>query len=387
MMVTDSYGEGRIQRLGALGFGLTLLAGSYAVIREHPAGLLPSGVAWPALLALAVTAGLLIAGQWHRWPFALTATAASVLSGVPFPMMLAIYALLRTGHRRAGLGLAVILATSGFFQDTFNVLMRRETITSNVAHGTVEALLTVLAALSVSRQGQLAAAREELRAAAERDRAQRLRLRTAEMAHDGVGHRISLMLLQSGAIELTAAPDQDDVRARCAAIHDAGRAAMAELGEVVEVLRDGEASYAVAAGPGFEDLDALVDVYRLHDQDVELRCTVPDARSMPPKLQEAAYRVVEEGLANVLRHANGAPTQAVCAMSDDRTTLVAEVANAAPPVRRAPVLPGTGTGIDALAERLTGLGGSLTARHTPDGGHLLRAELPLPAHDTATGNS
>ncbi|MEV7601347.1 histidine kinase [Kitasatospora sp. NPDC089797] len=386
MNVAERYGDVRLCRVGAFALSLALLAATYAVLQEHHEVLLLPGAEWPPMLALAIATGLLVLGRWRHWAFAGAATAAAVLSGVSFPLMPAIFVLLRSGRYRTGSALALLLALSGLLNDRVNVLMLPDALASNVAHGVVETVMVVLAALLANRQEQLAAAREELRALAERDRAQRLGLRLAEMAHDGVGHRISLMLLQVGAIESAAGPGQETVRARCGVVFEAGQAAMAELSQVVGVLREGEGPSAVAGRtgrPGLSDLGALVDVYRLHEQEIDLRCDWPPGRVVPPEVQEAAYRSVEEGLSNVLRHAAGALTRVDCAEHRDRRTLVVEVLNSAPP-ERSPTAPGgpgirvgTGTGLAALAGRIAALDGTLTARPTPDGGHLLRAELPL----------
>jgi signal transduction histidine kinase len=364
------------RRLGPAALAVVVVVLTGAVMRDAPDGLWPARTAWPSLLALGVTVLVLAAGGWGSWAFVVAACVTSLLSGVPFPMMVAVFALVRRRRYRSAAAATLALAVLGMLGPGADVLMSHHAPLANVAHALVEALVPALAALLANHHERLRAAEGALREGAERERAQHLRLRLAQSAHDGVGHRISLMVLQSAAIESTTTAAQREIRERCTAIGDAGRAAMGELAQVIQVLREQEhlrPPPPPGPVPDFGDLPALVGLYRSHDQDIQLDLD-PVAPRLPAAVQEAAYRVVEEGLSNVLRHAPGATTRITC-RADGRLLLV-EVANTAPGV--APrTAPGTGTGLTSLAERTAALGGTLTARRTPAGGHLLAARIPL----------
>jgi len=242
------------------------------------------------------------------------------------------------------------------------------------------------------------------------------RARIAGELHDVVTHNVSVMIVQAGAARqvLGAAPDQ--ARSAMLAVEASGRAAMTELRHLLGLLGPpGAADNAVPgdgarAGqdlrpqPGLGQLRALVDRVAATGLPVDLHVgDVP--RCLPPGPDLAAFRVVQEGLTNVIKHA-GRPRTRVSVDYRDGGLLV-EVADAGPPTSAAgaltsatggpssatgsrasaagSALPGTGRGLLGLRERMALYGGQLDAGPRPGGGWLVRARIPaelLPAGPT-----
>jgi signal transduction histidine kinase len=199
------------------------------------------------------------------------------------------------------------------------------------------------------------------------------RTRIAREMHDAVGHRVSLMVLQAGAIEMAAA-DPDRVAQLAGQVQTAGRQALDELRQMVGVLRaeDGEEAPR-APQPGLADLPALVAQCRAAGMAVEL--TMPPEGSAPVEAAagRAAYRVVQEALTNAGKHAPGAAVRVAVERPTGELSL--RVVNGAPS-RPAGDAPGGGYGLVGLGERVRTLGGRLSAGPRLDGGFEVEAVLP-----------
>ncbi|MGY1803073.1 sensor histidine kinase [Blastococcus sp. SYSU D00922] len=196
------------------------------------------------------------------------------------------------------------------------------------------------------------------------------RTRIAREMHDAVGHRVSLMVLQAGAIEV-AARDADRVEQLAEQVQTAGRQALDELRQMVGVLRGAEIDEDAPLGPqpGLDDVPRLVASAREAGMDVELR---GDAGAADPAVGRAAYRIVQEGVTNAGKHAPGAR---VCVTVERRADeLVVSVVNGA---GGTPADAGSGGfGLVGLAERVRTLGGRLDAGPRLDGGFAVEAVLP-----------
>lgn len=197
------------------------------------------------------------------------------------------------------------------------------------------------------------------------------RTRIAREMHDAVGHRVSLMVLQAGAIEM-AATDPARVEQLAGQVQTAGRQALDELRQMVGVLRAGDGEDTpLAPQPGIDALPRLVDESRQAGMAVEL--TGPaDGAGLDPAVGRAAYRIVQEALTNAGKHAPGAPVGVALERSAGR--LVVRVVSG--PGRVSEPAPGGGYGLVGLAERVRTLGGRLTAEPRLDGGFCIEAELP-----------
>jgi signal transduction histidine kinase len=197
------------------------------------------------------------------------------------------------------------------------------------------------------------------------------RTRIAREMHDVVGHRVSLMVLQSGAIEMAAA-DRDRVEQLSRQVQTAGRQALEELRQMVGVLRAEELDDDAPLGPqpGLADLSRLVAQSGEAGMTVELR-PLPD-EPVDPSVSRAAFRIVQEALTNAAKHA---PGSAVCVTVERRPGAVTvRVVNGAGVTH--PETPGGGYGLVGLAERVRTLGGRLDAGPRLDGGWAVEAVLP-----------
>jgi signal transduction histidine kinase len=197
------------------------------------------------------------------------------------------------------------------------------------------------------------------------------RARVAREMHDAVGHRVSLMVLQAGAIEMAAA-DQHRVEQLAGQVQTAGRQALDELRQMVGVLRAGELDQAAPLGPqpGLEDLPSLVAESRAAGMSVEL--TGPPQVPLDPAVGRAAYRIVQEALTNAGKHAPGAAVSV--SVQRPEGELVVRVVNG--PGDRPAHADGGGYGLVGLGERVRTLGGRLTAGPRLDGGFAVEAVLP-----------
>jgi signal transduction histidine kinase len=201
------------------------------------------------------------------------------------------------------------------------------------------------------------------------------RARIAREMHDAVGHRVSLMVLQAGAIEM-AAGDRERVEQLAGQVQTAGRQALEELRQAVGVLRNGEDDAApLAPQPGLDDLGRLVGECRAAGMTVELRRPA-DAAPVDPAVSRAAYRIVQEALTNGGKHAPGAPV--TVDVERPAGEVVVRVVNG-PGRRPGEAPPGGGFGLIGLGERVRTLGGRLQAEPRLDGGFLVEAVLPAEA--------
>jgi len=220
------------------------------------------------------------------------------------------------------------------------------------------------------------------------------RTRIARELHDVVAHRVSLMTVQAGAAKAVAAADPEGALRAMGAVEEAGRQALDELRHLLGVLRPETGLDGLGPQPGLADLPRLVEQTRGAGLDVSLATDgVPAA--LPARVDLFAYRIVQEALTNVLKHAGpGAHTEV--RLGTDRSGIVVEVLDdgkgleppsaAAGPFRPAdsPVDDrqdrrsgrSAGHGIVGMRERALLLGGTLEARPRPGGGFRVVAHLP-----------
>jgi signal transduction histidine kinase len=163
-------------------------------------------------------------------------------------------------------------------------------------------------------------------------------------------------------------------------IRASAHAALEELRDIIGVLREGgEQTAPEPPQPTLAEVPALIDESRAAGMHVRARIDAPDAEAVPAALGRTAYRVVQEGLTNARKHAPGAAVD-VAIVADDGRLVVGVVSRRPVGVREgsaAERLPGAGTGLVGLAERVALAGGEL--EHGPDaaGDFVLRASLPF----------
>ncbi|OLF13349.1 sensor histidine kinase [Actinophytocola xanthii] len=207
------------------------------------------------------------------------------------------------------------------------------------------------------------------------------RNRIAREMHDVLAHRISLLSLHAGALELRLGARGDEDAEVAGVVRDCAHQALEDLREVIGVLR-GDVLAADDAPdrpqPTLVDLPALVDESRRAGMRVQLDSAVAEPDAVPAVASRSAYRILQEGLTNARKHADGARVS-VTVRGAAGEGLTVEVCNPGQPGSTAPGdIPGAGAGLIGLVERATLAGGRLEHGRTESGDFRLRAWLPWP---------
>jgi len=252
----------------------------------------------------------------------------------------------------------------------------------HLAVGTVIALCWLIGRTTRLRRAYLAELEERaarLERAREADtRAARAeeRSRIARELHDVVAHHVSVMTVQAAAARRVLDNAPDAARDALTAIEQMGRAALAEMRNIVGVLRTGDPAER-APQPGMRDLPALVEQMREAGLAARLRVEGV-ARPLPPGIDLAAYRLVQEALTNSLRHA-GPSAQAWVTVRYDPGELTVHVEDDGGRPDGKPAAGGTGGGhgLVGIRERVALYGGRLRIGPRPGGGFEVRAHFPL----------
>ena len=198
------------------------------------------------------------------------------------------------------------------------------------------------------------------------------RTRIARELHDVVAHRVSLMTVQAGAAKTVAADDPESAMSAMDAVEKAGRQALDELRHLLGVLRPEAELDGLGPLPGLGDIPRLVGQFKAAGLDVSL--TMEGAETdLPARVDLSTYRIVQEALTNVLKHA-GPSSRAEVRLSTDNRAVAIEVLDNG---HGATILPGSGHGIAGMRERTLLLGGSLDAGPRPGGGFQVVARLPI----------
>ncbi|MFD4261097.1 sensor histidine kinase [Streptomyces sp. NPDC058534] len=341
---------------------------------DHPGGQPP--------LWLAAGLGLLVgAAVWQRRRrpelLLIAALAAFVALSAWIVVMLAQFTLAeRTASwRKSALATAAVLAA------VIVPVWRMGGPDAGAPIGLAIGVVPALIGLYVGTRRELLAGLRERAERAEREQQQRVeRARSDERAqiardmHDVVTHRVSLIVLHATALEATKGDNAVTIGRQIGAI---GREALTELRSLVGVLRADEAA-PTAPQPGLADLEALVDASRRAGTPVTLEmadATAAAAAGLPALVEHAVYRVVQEALSNVRKHAGRARTRVRISRTPQLLHLaVTNEHGAAGPEHG---LPSGGHGLLGIAERVRLLGGILDARPTPEGGFEISAQVPL----------
>jgi signal transduction histidine kinase len=200
------------------------------------------------------------------------------------------------------------------------------------------------------------------------------RLRIARELHDVLAHNISMINVQAGVALHLMDEQPEQARTALTAIRDASKDALGELRSVLDVLRQSGEAPPRSPTAGLADLPQLVAGTEAAGLTVNTDIQVPDG-PLPPGLDLAAYRIVQEALTNVTRHANA--RSATVRVTQDDGVLTVEVVDDGRGGPTHSSVHGAGTGIAGMRERAAALGGFLEAEPRPGGGFAVRAELPL----------
>jgi signal transduction histidine kinase len=194
------------------------------------------------------------------------------------------------------------------------------------------------------------------------------RARIASELHDVVTHNVSVMVVQAGAARKVLASSPADAEEALLAVEASGRTAMAELRNLLGLLSPAGDGVALHPQPGLSELDALIGRVSAAGLPVELHVS-GTPRPLPPGADLAAYRVVQEALTNVLRHAGRAATSVMVHWGEKLVITVSDSGRG--------TSGGTpGRGLLGLRERLALYGGELDAGPRPGGGWQVRAVVP-----------
>ncbi|MFJ3723269.1 sensor histidine kinase [Streptomyces sp. NPDC090045] len=257
-------------------------------------------------------------------------------------------------------------------------------------------MLVLTGALRGLGDAQQRIAEQESISEAERARRTLLeeRARIARELHDVVAHHMSVITVQADSAPYRLPGMPEPVQEEFAAIAASARESLGEMRRLLTVLRgdgaNGGAEGERAPQPGIDRLQQLVETTVRAGQPVELSLAAGAAGAAPPAVDLSAYRIVQEALANVVRHAPGARTRVSVTVDEDEVLVL--VVNG--PARDAVVeleSSGTGHGLVGMRERVRLTGGTLDTGPLPDGGFRVAARLPLntpnePAHLNEEGN-
>lgn len=211
------------------------------------------------------------------------------------------------------------------------------------------------------------------------------RSRIAREMHDVLGHRLSLLSLQAGALEVADGIDES-VAESARTIRTTARQCLDDLRQVIGILRDGQSwrqpdgadRAATRPQPTLTELPDLVTASRRSGLGVNVTILVDEATTAPVALGTAAYRIVQESLTNALRHAAGT-TVDVTVRGGPGVGLTIEVINPLPVATSPPTSgDGAGTGLIGIGERVATLGGTVSTGPTDEGTFAVTAWLPWP---------
>jgi signal transduction histidine kinase len=198
------------------------------------------------------------------------------------------------------------------------------------------------------------------------------RLRLSREVHDVVSHSLSTIAVQAGVARLVLAQQPGQAGAALSAIETASRSALDELRKLLRQIRDPEDAHEATA-PTLSDLPALIDRLRRAGLDVSYHCT-GQPRPYSTAVELSAYRIAQEALTNVTKHASGARTWVQVDHGADKLIVTVTDEGGPNPVRSAA---SGGLGIPGMRERAGLLGGTLTAAPGPGGGFIVSARLPV----------
>lgn len=229
----------------------------------------------------------------------------------------------------------------------------------------------------------------------EAERAQRTlleeRTRIARELHDVVAHHMSVITVQADSAPYRLEGLSDEAREEFGAIAASARESLTEMRRLLVVLRSEGAEGERAPQPGLDRVQQLVEATVRAGLPAELSLPA-ELEGVPPTVDLSAYRIVQEALANVVRHAPGARTRV--SVSSDGAHLTVLVVNDAPGPTGSSLAPrtpvettGTGHGLIGMRERVRLTGGTLDTGPLPDGGFRVAARLPLPPASAPSSSS
>jgi signal transduction histidine kinase len=339
------------------------------------------------VIAVAGAAGSLALFRRHRWPVpvAVVGAATHALSGNPGPLLAGLFTATERSPRRRYPLLAAIGVVGFVGPDWFSGGLDGRAF---LAAALLTAGLMAFGGYAATRRELIASLRERAgRVEAERrlrDEQARAgeRTRIAREMHDVIAHKVALISLHAGALEVGARGEPDKVEHEAALIRSTAHEALEELRSILGLLRSGEGDGAGVAGAGTggpaadaasaaDHLERLVESWRAAGVTVTL---TDDVGAMPAPTARAVHRLVQEGLTNAHKHAPGSDVT-VSVTGGRGQDVVVSVTNPTVP-RDGPAPPGAGVGLIGLDERLRTVGGTLASGADATGVWRLEGRLP-----------
>jgi signal transduction histidine kinase len=365
---------------------IAALASALEVVLERGGSRAPTTTEWFTIPAVVVTVLGLLA--WRRFEFAAPAALWLVAAAVTFVdgrLIVSTQAVFIAGlaaafllgnqrdTNRGRIGLAIVLGTSAVI------------VYNDPKHSAGELVFTpILFALCWlvgfalrERVAQAEAAEARARhAERERETAARIavaeeRARIARELHDIVAHAVSVMVLQVGAVRHRLPDELADDRDALRDVERTGRAALTEMRRLLGAMRGDREDLELTPQPGLGSLEPLLDEIRRAGLAVELRVE-GDPVHLPDAIDLSAYRIVQEGLTNALKHANASHADVVVRYRPDELQIDVRDDGHGPSTSD-----GLGHGLVGIRERVKLFGGEMSAGSTNGRGFILSTRLPL----------
>ncbi|MPZ26880.1 MAG: sensor histidine kinase [Micromonosporaceae bacterium] len=335
----------------------------------------------PLGYALLAAGGLALAAR-RRWPVATAAATVAttvVYGGLGYPtgptfvaLIIAGVGAVKAGHRYPVWGIAAG-GYAGWVALAGPTLRQAAVLAAWVVGGLLVAEWSRAGAQHRVRLAQVRAERARATEEQQRRQASEERLRIAQELHDVLGHHLSLINVQAGVGLHLMDSRPEQVRVALGTIKQASAEALREVRSVLATLYPAEQAPPRTPAAGLDRLAALTV-----DAGLPVHASVVGtSRPLPPELDRAAYRIVQEALTNVRRHAGAGATAAVV-VDYRQDELVVEVTDDGSAALAGGAV-AEGNGIGGMRERAAALGGSLDAGPRPEGGFRVLARLPLPA--------
>jgi signal transduction histidine kinase len=355
------------------------------VLQYDSPGAPPTSIGWAIPMVVLLIGPLFFR---RRYPFGapaaywLLATAVSFIDGALIPFMTSLFPVglasafllgYQRDNRRAWAGLVIVLA--GIATVVYNIpgVATAELFVIPIDFGISWAAGYVLRERSVQAE---AAELRAMQAEREREAAARVavaeeRARIARELHDIVAHAVSVMVLQVGAVRHQLPDELADDRDALKSVERAGRTALAEMRRLLGAMRDEREEVSFMPQPGLDGLDSLLEEVTRAGLPVELQVD-GEPFPLPRGVDLSAYRIVQEGLTNALKHAHASTANVTVRYALDELQIEVRDNGVG-----SSTTDGLGHGLVGVRERVKIYGGEMSAGAANGGGFVLSTRLPL----------
>ena len=336
-----------------------------------------SGVAAIPVVGFVMLALSSVALVWRR-RFSLVALGAALAMTVIWvaaefpgnPVFLILASLYAVGRYFRGVRINVVALATALGVATLGQVVDGDSV-SDIVTGLAVTALPWYVGRRVRVRGDYAAALRERRVSEAHRTIADARSAIARELHDVVAHNVSVMTIQAGVARLVVADDPERAHEAIVAVEEAGREALDELRSLLGVLRPETGSEDIEPQPSLHQIHRLME--RLGRTGMDIALSIDVTSELPVRLDLFAYRIVQEALTNVLKHA-GADAATRVRLEEEAGVLEIEVTDTG---MGTTTLLGSGQGIVGMQERASLLGGTFEAGPQPGGGFRVLARLPI----------